>query len=84
MAEKNSGNEGRTRAGGTAATTAKKEEVPQKIATFTIEELRARVDPAVYAGVCEAQRWCAGKRVTQSDFDAAVQAFTKGAVDGTS
>lgn len=78
MAEKNSGNEGRTRAGGTAATTAKKEEA------FAIEELGARVDPAVYAGVCEAQRWSTGKRVTQSEFDAAVQAFTKGAVDGTS
>lgn len=48
-----------------------------------IEELGARLDPAVFAGVREAQHWSAGKKVTKKTFDAAVQAFQEGGVDGT-
>jgi hypothetical protein len=70
----------------TAAATGKKEETKEtkvsQSAKYSIEELGAALDPAVFAGVCEAQRWSAGKKVDKKTFDSAVWAFEKGGVDG--
>ncbi|WP_033301743.1 hypothetical protein [Sediminispirochaeta bajacaliforniensis] len=69
-----------------ATATGKKEETKEakgsQSARYPIEELGAALDPAVFAGVCEAQRWSAGKKVDKKTFDAAVWAFEKGGVDG--
>ena len=69
-----------------ATATGKKEETKEtkgsQSAKYSIEELGAGLDPAVFAGVCEAQRWSAGKKVDKKTFDAAVWVFEKGGVDG--
>jgi hypothetical protein len=50
----------------------------------TIEELRKATGTsvAIHAGVVESKRWAAGKKVSQSDYKAAVAAFTGAPIGG--
>lgn len=47
-----------------------------------LEPLRLErgISGAVFSGVCAAEGWRPGKRVTESDFDAAVRRFTGSAM----
>lgn len=45
-----------------------------------IEDLKASVDAAVFAGVCEQQDWKPGKKVTQKVWGNAVAYFNDGAM----
>ena len=51
---------------------------------FTIEQLRSekRISRAVFAGVCAAQGWKAGKTVTEAEFLEAVEKFTSAPMSG--
>lgn len=50
---------------------------------YPIESLGAKIDPAVFAGVCEARRWSEGKMVDKSEFQDAVNSWLGGASDGS-
>lgn len=50
---------------------------------YPIDELGAQIDPAVFAGVCEARRWSEGKMVEKSAFQDAVNSWLGGASDGS-
>lgn len=41
-----------------------------------------KTPPAVFAGVCAAQGWRAGKQLTEPEYTAAVAAFTGAPMDG--
>lgn len=47
-----------------------------------IEELARGADPVLHAGVCEAQGWLPGKCVTANAYQAAVDAWLRGGIDG--
>ena len=51
---------------------------------FAIEQLRSekRISRAVFAGVCAAQGWKAGKTVTEAEFLEAVKKFTSAPMSG--
>ena len=51
---------------------------------FTIEQLRSekKISRAVFAGVCSAQGWKAGKTVTEAEFLEAVKQFTTAPMSG--
>ena len=47
-----------------------------------IENLGRETDPAVHAGVCEAQGWRPGRMVTEDEYQAAVTAWLEMRIDG--
>ncbi len=69
-----------------ATTTAQAEQTATTEApkAFTIEQLRSekKVNRAIFAGVCAAQGWKAGKTVTEAEFLAAVKQFTGAPMSG--
>lgn len=60
----------------------KKEQGTPELLTLEALQVRHRTPPAVFAGVCAAQGWRAGKQLTDQDYTAAVAAFTGASMDG--
>lgn len=65
-------------------TTAQVEQPTGSPKVFTIEQLRSKrkISRAVFAGVCSAQSWKAGKTVTEAEFLEAVKQFTSAPMSG--
>lgn len=51
---------------------------------LSIEELRIKkkTAQAVFDGTCSANGWMAGKRITEQEYDAAVEKFLSGGIGG--
>ena len=47
-----------------------------------VEDLGREADPAVHAGVCEAQGWRPGRLLTEREYRAAVTAWQEMRIDG--
>lgn len=54
----------------------------QEAAALEALRTKYKTPPAVFAGVCAAQGWRAGKRITEQEYTAAVAAFTGAPMDG--
>lgn len=68
----------------TTGATAQAEQPNGSPKVFTIEQLRSekRISRAIFAGVCSAQGWKAGKTVTEAEFLEAVKQFTTAPMSG--
>lgn len=68
----------------TTGTPAQSERPAGSPKVFTIEQLYSekRISRAVFAGVCAAQGWKAGKTVTEAEFLEAVEKFTSAPMSG--
>lgn len=60
----------------------KKEQGAPELLTMEALQARYRTPPAVFAGVCAAQGWRAGKQLAEQEYTAAVAAFTGAPADG--
>ena len=49
---------------------------------IALESLGAKIDPAVFAGVCAMQGWDPGKQVSRQDWNAAVKRFMGSPISG--
>lgn len=67
-----------------AATPAQAEQPTGSPKVLTIEQLRSekKISRAVFAGVCAAQGWKAGKTVPEAEFLEAVEKFTSAPMSG--
>ncbi len=72
------------KASNTASPTAAQPEVTKAPEFLEIGELRSKhkVGRAVFAGVCAAQDWKPGKKIAETEFKAAVEAFTGAPMNG--